>query len=146
VSDYVKFSLSPGERIFQRGHWPLIYWLGAWAILLLLGIVLVGVVWFVMLAVNMVTTNWAVTSDRIVVKRGLFNLRTRELAVDRIEGVSVSQSLWGRLFNYGVIEVTGTGETALTTPPTGAPVAFRRAIEAARDAARTETGEHGGAK
>jgi uncharacterized membrane protein YdbT with pleckstrin-like domain len=129
---YIDQSLAPGETVLQRGRWPVIFWVGAWAALILLGVALVGIFIFLAAATHMWTTDFAVTNKRVVVKRGWLNRRTAELAVESIEGVVLQQSLWARLCGYGRVIVTGTGDAAIAFPPMGHPIAFRRAIEQAR--------------
>ncbi|MGD9980497.1 MAG: PH domain-containing protein [Hyphomonadaceae bacterium] len=129
---YIDQSLASGETVIQRGKWPVLFWIGAWLALLILGIAIVGVFIFVVAAVHMLTTDFAVTNRRVVIKRGLITRRTQELAVESVEGVSLQQSLLARLFGYGRVIVTGTGEATIVFPPMAHPVAFRRAIEAAR--------------
>lgn len=129
---YIDESLAPGETIIQRGKWPTIYWVGAWAALLLLGIILVGVFIFIGLVVKMKSTDFAVTNRRVILKEGWLNRRTHELAVESLEDVSLDQTIWARLFGYGRVVVTGTGEATIVFPPMGRPVEFRRAIESAR--------------
>lgn len=129
---YIDQSLAPGETIIQRGKWPAIFWFGAWAALVLLGLLLVGIYIFLHAAVVMKTTDFAVTSKRVVVKRGWLNRRTQELAVESVEGVMVQQSIWARICGYGRVVVTGTGDATIVFPPMARPVEFRRAIETAR--------------
>jgi uncharacterized membrane protein YdbT with pleckstrin-like domain len=129
---YIDESLAAGETIIQRGKWPGVFWFGAWAALLLLGIIVVGVFIFAAAAIKMKTTDFAVTNRRVILKRGWLNRRTHELAVESVEGVSLDQSLIARLFGYGRVVVTGTGDAVIAFPPMAQPVAFRRAIEAAR--------------
>src|SRR5690606_27158881 len=129
---YIDESLAPGETILQRGQWPGIFWFGAWAALILLGIILVGIFIFVRAAVIMKTTDFAVTDRRVILKRGWLNRRTQELAVESVESVSLDQSIMQRAFGYGRVIVTGTGDAVVVFPPMANPVAFRRAIEAAR--------------
>ena len=129
---YIDESLAEGETIIQRGKWPGIFWFGAWAALLLLGIVIVGILIFVRSAVVMNSTDFAVTNRRVILKRGWLNRHTQELAVESVEGVSLDQSLIARMFGYGRVVVTGTGDAVIVFPPMAHPVAFRRAIEAAR--------------
>lgn len=129
---YIDASLAPGETIIQRGKWPTIYWVGAWAVLLLLGIILVGVFIFIGMAIKMKTTDFAVTNRRVILKTGWLNRRTQELAVESVEGVSLDQSFIARIFGYGHVVVTGTGEAAIVFPAMAHPVAFRRSIESAR--------------
>lgn len=135
---YIDESLAPGESIIARGKWPTLFWVGAWAALLLLGVIVVGVFIFVGMAIHMMTTDFAVTDRRVILKRGWLNRRTQELAVESVEGVSLNQSLWARMFGYGRVVVTGTGEAAIVFPPMAHPVEFRRAIETARAACNSE--------
>lgn len=132
---YIDQSLAPGEVIIQRGKWPVIFWVGAWAALIILGIAIVGIFIFLRAAIIMSTTDFAVTNKRVVVKRGWLNRRTAELAVESVEGVALDQSLIARLFGFGRVVVTGTGDATLVFPPMAHPVDFRRAIETARSEA-----------
>lgn len=129
---YIDESLAPGETIIQRGKWPTAHWVLAWAVLLVLGIIVVGIFIFIAMVVKMKTTDFAVTNRRVILKEGWLNRRTHELAVESVEGVALTQTIWARLFGYGRIVVTGTGEATIVFPPMGQPVQFRRAIEAAR--------------
>jgi uncharacterized membrane protein YdbT with pleckstrin-like domain len=129
---YIDESLAPGETILQRGKWPGVFWFGAWVALILFGIVIVGLFIFVRAAIVMKTTDFAVTNRRVILKRGWLNRRTQELAVESVEGVSLDQSIGQRLFGYGRVVVTGTGDAVIVFPPMADPVGFRRAIEAAR--------------
>lgn len=129
---YIDESLAEGETVIARGEWPGIFWLGAWAALLLLGVILIGVFIFAAAAIKMKTTDFAVTNRRVILKRGWLNRRTYELAVESIEGVSLDQSVIARVFGYGRVIVTGTGDAVIKFPPMAKPVMFRRAIEAAR--------------
>lgn len=129
---YIEQSLAPGETVLQRGKYPAVYWFGAWMMLLFLGIIIVGIVLFIRAAIIMKTTDFAVTNRRVILKRGWLNRSTQEIAVESVEGVVLNQSLIGRLFGFGRVIVTGTGEATIVFPPMSHPVAFRRAIEAAR--------------
>jgi len=129
---YIDASLAPGEVILQRGKYPAVYWFGAWAALILLGIVLVGIFIFIRSAIVMKTTDFAVTNRRVILKRGWLNRKTQELAVESVEGVILNQSLIARMFGYGKVVVTGTGDAVIEFPAMAHPVAFRRSIEAAR--------------
>ncbi len=129
---YIDSSLASGETILKRGAWPGVFWLGAWAALIFLGIIVVGIFIFLRSVIIMSSTDFAVTDRRIILKRGWLNRRTQELAVESVEGVSLEQSLIARLFGYGRIVVTGTGDAVIVFPPMANPVEFRRAIETAR--------------
>jgi uncharacterized membrane protein YdbT with pleckstrin-like domain len=129
---YIDESLAADETILWRGRWPTLFWVGAWAALLLLGIAIVGIVIFARAAVIMLSTDFAVTERRVISKRGWLNRKTEELSVGSIEGVIVDQSFFARLFSYGRVTITGTGDAVIAFPPMANPVGFRRAIEEAR--------------
>jgi len=79
------------------------------------------------------TTEIGVTSHRFVEKRGVFSMRTSEIALPNIEGVKVNQSFTGRILNYGTVRIEGTGVDAATTPEIADPVGFVRAIQTAKE-------------
>ena len=55
------------------------------------------------------TTEIAVTDRRVIYKRGFIRRHTIEMHMDKVESVDVSQSVLGRLFDYGDVLVRGTG-------------------------------------
>src|SRR3569833_1121687 len=79
------------------------------------------------------TTEIGVTSHRFVEKRGVFSVKTSEIALPNIEGVKMNQSFMGRIFNYGTVKIEGTGGDATTTPQIADPVGFVRAIQTAKE-------------
>ena len=137
MAQYVDKSLAEGEQIVMRGVWPIIYWIWAWVVLAgLLWFFGLGVILFAIMALHMTTTQFAVTNQRVVLKRGWLTLSTQELAVANVEEVRVEQCLLGRSFGFGRVIVTGTGEGVILFPPMGHPIEFRRSIENARTQAR----------
>lgn len=93
---------------------------------------LFGVFRFAQMLVIKATTEIAVTTSRLIYKRGLVARYVGEINIDRIEGVSVAQTFWGRIFNFGRLVVRGMGVGEMFLPPIANPLAFRRAIEKAR--------------
>ncbi len=94
---------------------------------------LFGVFRFAQMLVVKATTEIAVTTSRLIYKRGLVARFVGEINIDRIEGVSVAQSFWGRIFNFGRLLVRGMGVGEMILPSIANPLAFRRAIEKARN-------------
>jgi uncharacterized membrane protein YdbT with pleckstrin-like domain len=93
---------------------------------------ILGLYSFARMMVIKVTTEIAITNNRLIYKRGLIARQVGEMSVDRIEGVNILQSIFGRLFNYGRIAIRGMGIGEVILPPIEDPVAFRQAIEKAR--------------
>lgn len=93
---------------------------------------LFGLMGFARMMVIKSTTEIAITNQRLVYKRGLIARQVGEISIDRIEGVNVLQSIWGRLFNYGRLAIRGMGVGEVVLPPIQDPITFRRAIEKAK--------------
>jgi uncharacterized membrane protein YdbT with pleckstrin-like domain len=55
------------------------------------------------------TTEIAVTNHRIIYKTGFVQRNTVEILMDKVESVDVDQSIMGRLLDYGIVTVRGTG-------------------------------------
>lgn len=100
--------------------------------LMSLFIFILGILRFAQMMVVKATTEIAVTTSRLIYKRGLVARHVGEMSIDRIEGVNVLQSLFGRLFNYGRLAIRGMGVGEVVLPPIDNPLLFRRAIEKAR--------------
>jgi len=130
---YIEQSLGSGEIIVAKARFHWWYILKAVLALLVLGIVIIGIVIFFAMMIRKWTTEIAVTSHRFVQKTGLFTLSTNEIALQNIEGVRVNQSFWGRLLGYGHLRIEGTGVDAVIIPDIADPVAFRGAIETAKE-------------
>jgi uncharacterized membrane protein YdbT with pleckstrin-like domain len=129
---YISRRLAPGEEIVREGeyHWFQKTW--PWLALLVLGILIIGIIIWAVALFRMATTRWAVTNRRVILKRGFFNAHVDELTLGSIEGAHVDQSIFGRIFGYGKLRLTGRGESHLEFPTMAHPNRFRSAIEEAR--------------
>jgi len=68
----------------------------------------------------------------MVLKRGFFSIKVDELTLASVEGAHVDQSIFGRMFGYGKLQLRGRGDTHLQFPTMERPGQFRAAIEDAR--------------
>lgn len=128
---YVDAVLAPGEtvRLKARLHWLL--WARAWAMLVFLGIIIVGIVLFIRDVIILSTTEVAITNYRLINKTGFLARHARELQLTSIEAVNVDQGVWGRLLGFGRVTVHGTGDDIWMTPTIADPLGFRRELETA---------------
>jgi uncharacterized membrane protein YdbT with pleckstrin-like domain len=135
---YAETVLAPGESVQLRAriHWLL--WARAWIVLIGLGILIIGILYFVAECVRILNTEVALTDRRLILKTGFLNTHTSELELTSVETVQVDQSIWGRLFGFGRLTVHGTGEAVWISPMIAAPLAFRRALETALAAPRRQ--------
>ena len=75
------------------------------------------------------TTELVITNRRIIAKFGLISRYTIEINLSKVESISVSQSILGRILNYGDLQIIGTGGTREPIPNIGNPLMFRRQFD-----------------
>ncbi|MFN2560115.1 MAG: PH domain-containing protein [Jatrophihabitans sp.] len=56
------------------------------------------------------TTHYVFTSHRVLIRRGVFTRTGRDIALQRINDVGFSQSLWDRLVGAGTLTIESAGE------------------------------------
>jgi uncharacterized membrane protein YdbT with pleckstrin-like domain len=79
--------------------------------------------------VRYMTSEFAVTNRRVIVKVGLVHRHTLELVLAKVETVGVDQGVLGRIFNFGTIIVTGTGGTQEPFKNIADPLGFRKMVQ-----------------
>jgi uncharacterized membrane protein YdbT with pleckstrin-like domain len=152
---YVDRVLQPGETVIHRAqlHW-LIY---GRAVLVLVAALVLGVAALQVSDANLQTaleyaalaalllalldglaafirrsaTEFVVTDQRVIFKRGIVSRHTVEMNRGKIESVDVDQSLLGRILNYGTVVVRGTGGSLEPLANIEAPLLLRTRITAA---------------
>jgi uncharacterized membrane protein YdbT with pleckstrin-like domain len=146
---YVSKNLMEGEAIVYMAHVHWIIYLPGW-IMLFGGIALseiafkrggdqqavFGLIAFILIFSGLISllnafifkisTELAVTTKRVIVKRGLIRRDTLELNHSKVESFQVNQSVLGRVLNYGSVEVLGTGGGKTPIPNIDDPLLFRR--------------------
>ena len=138
---YIEANLLPGETVVQRARLHWIVFLKAIAVVVVglavlviqpvVGAILVGIGLLMALPpwLERTTSEFGVTSKRVIIKVGLIRRRTLELLIRQVEAISVEQSLTGRIFNFGTITLTGTGGVRETFHNIANPLEFRRSIQ-----------------
>ena len=146
MPSYVDANLMTGEQVVHRArlHWGI--FVGP-AILIFIGLIIfislaasagevgaaIGFIILIVFAIPMIravtrflTTEFAVTSRRVIVKVGLIRRFTIELNHRQIEGLTLSQGIVARIFGAGTIVVNGTGSTAQPVHFVANVMEFRR--------------------
>lgn len=151
---YVERHLLPGERVLYktRLHWvlfarpALVFLIGAgltvavrymeaqpeaarWAGWIGLGIMAIGFLWGFVHWVELRTSEFAVTTTRVIFKVGLVARYTTELLLSKVESIAVQQSLTGRILDYGDLTVIGTGGTREVFRRVRDPITFRNYVQ-----------------
>lgn len=127
---YIDESLSDGERVEARFklHWfswmPMVGWIVLAPITL--GITLLVAIYEYL---RLKYTEQGVTNKRVILKRGIISRRTDEMKIASIETVEIDQGVFGRMFGFGNVRVTGRGISDLVFKRIDDPMAVKRAIE-----------------
>jgi uncharacterized membrane protein YdbT with pleckstrin-like domain len=155
---YVERHLLPNERVVYktRLHWilflrpaalivagamltgllwrveqvPWLWWLGA-------AVLVGGLGWGLVHYIELMTSEFAVTSTRLIFKVGLVARYTTELLLTKVESIGVTQGLVGRLLNFGDLTVTGTGGAREVFHRVSDPIAFRNHVQQASVSGQT---------
>lgn len=96
----------------------------------------IGILYLLGHMITLWTTEIAVTTFRFVYKTGLISRDTKEVSLNKIEEITLNQSVWGRIFNYGGLTMRGTGVGVIQLPNIDDPIQVRRIIENAKSALR----------
>lgn len=127
---YIQDSLSDNEKIeaeFEY-HWfiwvPIVLWFVA-------GIASFGILLPVAIYKLLVVkyTEMGLTNKRVIFKTGIVSRNTQEMKLTSIETVDLRQGIWGRMFGFGDINVTGRGISDLNLRSVMDPMGVKRQIE-----------------
>ena len=125
----MRTALKKDEKILliTRQHWlklvlPFFAWLLLTIILLIWRadsmaiwiIILVAALYPLIEYVNWRHNLWSVTNLRIIDETGFFTRYSKESPLDKINNVEYDQSIWGRLFGYGNVDIQTAAEMGET--------------------------------
>ena len=119
MGQYVQSNLTSGENVVYEAklHWIIFVSLRA-----------IFTLWIAPL-IDRYSSEFAITSKRIIIKVGLISRRTIEMNLAKVESVNVDQSILGRILGYGTITVIGTGGTREPFYQISRPLDFRKAFQ-----------------
>lgn len=138
---YVQDSLGPGEEIVHEAtiHWvvytrPILALVfsalvAAFEFRIGLALIAISLIWLFVAWFLSRSTELAVTTRKVVAKWGLIARSTIEQRLEKVDSISVDQSFWGRLLNFGHVTVHGTGINATPIRMIADPLTFRRKVE-----------------
>ena len=139
---YVEDSLGTGETIEHmfRFHWVininitlfhllmLIVSLNFWPFLNVLSLLIMCPSLIYHLSIK--NTEHAVTSKRVIFKKGIIARNTEEQLLKKVETIAIKQSVLGRLLGYGDVKITGTGRSSVSFKGIDNPLEVKSKIEA----------------
>ncbi|MEI8006475.1 MAG: PH domain-containing protein [Bacteroidota bacterium] len=76
---------------------------------------LIGVLFFLYKMAERQNNLWAVTNFRVIDEYGLLTRNSKECPIDKINNITYTQSVWGRIFGFGDVQVQTAAEMGATT-------------------------------
>ena len=130
MPSYIEQSLSTGEQVegLFKFHWfawvPMVIWI-------ILGFVTFGLTWLIAIYefLRLKFTERGVTNKRVILKNGIISRKTQEIKLKSIETVEINQGIFGRIFGFGSIKVTGRGISGFAFKGIDDPMLVKRQIE-----------------
>jgi uncharacterized membrane protein YdbT with pleckstrin-like domain len=89
--------------------------LGDWAVILAAGVVVAALAWFVGRYLRWATTNFVLTSDRLIFRSGVIAKHGIEIPLERINTVFSHQTILERMLRTGDLVVESGGEQGRET-------------------------------
>ena len=143
---YVGQSLARGERVLYRTqlHWIMLvpsllvalvvigagiamYWV---YVPVSIALVVIGLLIVAVQYLRYISSEFAVTDARVLVKLGWIRRRSIEVILTKVESIVVDQGLTARVFGYGTVVITGSGGTRETFDGIAAPLELRERVQA----------------
>ena len=134
MASYIEGALVKDEKVVYIGSiswWSLAPWIAlGFATVWIFGL---GLIFWIMAFVRYKTTELAISNKRVIAKFGFVSRHTVELNINKVESIQVSQSILGRIFDFGTLVISGAGNPQAPIPGISNPMAFRRAFIEAQD-------------
>tara|TARA_Y100000294_G_C8376390_1_gene264879 strand:- start:67 stop:561 length:495 start_codon:yes stop_codon:yes gene_type:complete len=75
------------------------------------------------------SSDFAVSNKRVISKQGIISRNVSEMNLDSIESVNLDQNVFGRLLNFGTIEISGRGTSSVIFLGIDDPVKVRKLVQ-----------------
>ncbi|OGI58831.1 MAG: hypothetical protein A2V58_00045 [Candidatus Muproteobacteria bacterium RBG_19FT_COMBO_61_10] len=97
----------------------------------ILGFVTFGLTWFLAIYefLKLKFLEQGVTNKRVILKKGIISRKTEEMKITSIETVEINQGIFGRIFGFGTVKITGRGISDVVFRGIDDPMAVKRQIE-----------------
>jgi uncharacterized membrane protein YdbT with pleckstrin-like domain len=150
MGSYVEGQLIPGEEVRQAANVSYMSQLGWFlvALFLIAALLLVphaalAIVSLVVIPLALVivlvavirvrSVQLVITNKKVLGKRGVFSRQTIDIPLQKVESIKVDQSVAGRLFGYGDVQIAGTGGDRILLPFIADAMGFKKVVMASLD-------------
>ena len=158
AKDYLEEMLGENEQILLRArkHWSVLFGNIALEIVLIIALIVIsfvllplvtfpvvplGLLLVIVPLIGMVrdflvwyNRQYIVTNRRVIQTAGVFSKDVVDSSLEKVNDVKMSQSFWGRLFDYGDIEILTASEVGANVfRSIGEPIKFKTAMLNAKE-------------
>ena len=77
--------------------------------ILSLGVIALAIIWLLVVWISWQSITYTLTDQRITIEKGIFSRQEKIIPIDRVQDCTTRQSLIGRIFGYGRVEVDAAG-------------------------------------
>lgn len=158
AKDYLEEMLSENEQILLRArkHWSVLFGNIVLEIFLIIALIVISFLLlplvafpvvplgFVLMLVPLIgmirdfliwyNRQYIVTNRRVIQTSGVFSKDVVDSSLEKVNDVKMSQSVWGRLFDYGDIEILTASEVGANVfRSIGEPIKFKTAMLNAKE-------------
>lgn len=123
-------------------HWIIFFW----PVLLACGVMIIGIkfpefkqpsaimlvialIWIIMTWVTFHFSSLVIKNKQVILRTGMLVRQTVDIPMSKIETIDIRQSIFGSMFRYGSLVITGTGGTRHMIDMIDNPLTCRRYIE-----------------
>ena len=138
----VDIDLRPGESVLYvvRHHGLFLFWP------IVLSLIAIGIPWLIYRILVLRTDLWIITDRRLVDRTGIISRTVKESPFEKIHNASYTQSLLGRIFNFGDVTIQtasseGQSELHMVRDPSQVCKALMEAVDADLENRGSRTGD-----
>jgi Bacterial PH domain/Short C-terminal domain len=141
MRSYADKLLSEGEEVVLRARqhplatiiearWPWLLFIGSFVLLILsqgmadgqlrtivgyvvLGGFVISLLWLGKIYLSWLTQEYLITNRRVMKVEGIINKRSADSSLEKINDAVLTQDLWGRMFNYGDLDILTAADVAI---------------------------------
>ena len=112
MGKYVENNLGKNEVIVKKADRNGLFHFGAWLKgILLCWLLFIPTIKAIIATIKFTHVELAVTNKRVVGKIGVFNTKSLDAPLNKVQNTSVTQKMFGKIFNYGTVKInTAAGE------------------------------------
>jgi len=135
---YIEKSLTKDEKIVENFKYHSFVWVLTWFYILIFIVAAIptfGITLLVSIYIFFRTKSveQGLTTKRVIRKTGVISRKTDEMKITAIETVEMNQGVFGRIFGYGFVKITGRGTSNLVLSYVRKPLDVKKRIEEMAD-------------